>query len=49
MDHVSYGDFCDIECRKILAYNLDTRNIELPREVLILAQIFKLKRHSAGI
>ena len=48
-NHVSYGDFASSSAERFSGYKFGTRNIDFPREVLISAQIFKIKRHSAGI
>ena len=48
-NHVSYGDFASSGAERFFAYKFGTRNIDFPREVLILVQIFKIKRHSAGM
>ena len=48
-NHVSYGDFASSGAERFFAYKFGTRNIDFPREVLISVQIFKIKRHSAGM
>ena len=48
-NHVSNGDFASSGAERFFAYKLGTRNMDFPREVLISAQIFKIKRHSAGM
>ena len=47
--HVSYGDFASSGAERFFAYKFGTRNIDFSREVLISVQIFKIKRHSAGM
>ena len=48
-NHVSYGDFASSGAERFFAYKFGTRNMDFPREVLISVQIFKIKRHSAGM
>ena len=48
-NHVSHGDFASSGAERFFAYKFGMRNIDFPREVLISVQIFKIKRHSAGM
>ena len=48
-NHVSYGDFASSGAERFFTYKFGTRNIDFSREVVTSVQVFKIKRHSAGM